>query len=57
MNVQGWLSNLLAVTAAVLAPLALIAANVAYDLGGVVVTVAAIVWMGFALILLTPLLE
>lgn len=52
-----WLSNLLYVTVSVVAPLVVILLNVLLNLGGVLLTIAMIAWMGFGIILLLPLAE
>ncbi len=51
------LRTLLYVTIGVVAPLLVILFNVLFDLVGIVLTIAMIVWMGLALTLMGPLLS
>lgn len=52
-----WLRNLLYVFVGVVAPLVVILLNVLFDLVGIVLTIAMIVWMGLALAVMGPLLS
>ncbi len=51
------LRTLLYVLIGVVAPLLVILFNVLFDLVGIVLTIAMIVWMGLALILMGPLVS
>lgn len=51
------LTKLAYVVVTVILPLAVILANAAFKFGGILLTIALVVWMGFALVLLSPLLE
>ncbi len=51
------LRTLFYVLIGVVAPLLVILLNVLFDLVGIVLTIAMIVWMGLALILMGPLLS
>ncbi|MFQ5919127.1 MAG: hypothetical protein ACE5I4_03655 [Thermoplasmata archaeon] len=51
------LRTLLYVVIGVVAPLLVILFNVLFDLVGIVLTIAMIVWMGLALTLMGPLLS
>ena len=57
VRVELGLRTLLYVTIGVLAPLLVILLNILFDLVGIVLTIAMIVWMGLALTLMGPLLS
>jgi preprotein translocase subunit SecF len=57
MDLQEWISRLLYTVVTLLAPLAVIVANAVWNFGGILLTIGMIVWIGFSLVILSPLLE
>lgn len=57
MGVQDWLTRVLYILITLLGPLAVILTNAIWDYGGILLTIAMMVWIGFSLVLLSPLLE
>ena len=48
------LSRAIPVVAGLVAPLALILTNALWGYGGILLTIASLVWIGFAVVLLAP---
>lgn len=53
---EEWLERLLYAVVAVVAPMALLGANAVLGFGGILLTIVLIVWMGFAVVVLSPYL-
>lgn len=53
---EEWLERFLYVILAVVLPLALIGVTTFLNFGGILLLIALIVWMGFALVLFSPFL-
>jgi hypothetical protein len=57
MSLQEWIGRIFYTVITLIAPLGIILANAVWNFGGVLLTIAMIVWMGFSLVILSPLLE
>ncbi|MFQ5838538.1 MAG: hypothetical protein ACE5HJ_07120 [Thermoplasmata archaeon] len=57
ISLREWIGNLVYMVVALVAPMAIILANAFWNFGGILLTIALIVWMGFSLVILSPLIE